>query len=96
MNSRIVTGVFLLSLLIVGCDKAGNGVFAPVSLAEGAEPPSFLQVGKTYAIYVSATGGRPEKILEIDKKSGWIKVEDQDGAQRWLNLSQIGVIKDAR
>lgn len=69
--------------------------FILIGCAENAEAcsvPSFLEVGSSYKMGIS--GGRPNeaKIIEIDNKSCWAKIDSGKQGVFWINLNQITVV----
>ncbi len=76
--------LIILTLLVAGCGQNDSGPLGLLGSANASPIPSFLQVGKTYAI--GSVGHF--KVLEIDKTSGWIKVILGGVNEGWLNFNQ--------
>lgn len=69
-----------------------------VALYSGASlaaAPKFLEVGKSYSISMLA-GTRVAKIVELDKESGWAKVQiDKPRPETlWINLAQVIAVNE--
>ena len=72
------------------------GAIAVASVsAAAAVAPKFLEMGKTYNL-PSFGGGQSIKILEVDRESGWIKVQAEKPKNDvfWLNTNQIPTIRE--
>lgn len=70
------------AILIAGCYPANAD-----------DCPGFIEIGKSYKIDMSLA----VKILELDKKSCWVKVEFKfpmsDREEAWINLNAYKMIK---
>ena len=52
-----------------------------------------METGKSYTFGIAMAGRSRLKVLEIDRKSGWIKVEGQGvPTNTWLNLAHVLMI----
>ena len=62
-----------------------------------AEAPAFIKVGSNYLITIDGQQYH-RKILEIDKKAGWVRVVDAKFPESsatnsyWINLTRVLVI----
>lgn len=79
----------MLLCLGVGFGPLGCGV----GTQETGGIPSFMETGKSYTFGIAMAGRSRLKVLEIDRKSGWIKVEGQGvPTNTWLNLAHVLMI----
>jgi hypothetical protein len=72
---KIVFLLAVLTILICSSAQAGSCVV-----------PKFLKVGAQYEIYVGMLE-TTVTIVEIDKKSCWVRIKEDGGS--WLNLNTI-------
>jgi hypothetical protein len=99
--------VIIVGLLFLNCvkDNGSGGISVPFIETEAkASLPAFLQTEKFYQF--NTTGNRTEfgvtrefnfgaKVVEIDEKSGWVKVKrwDEYGKKwygfSWINMNQV-------
>jgi hypothetical protein len=88
MNRILIWGI---SILLISCLNA---------YAASCETPSFLTVGKDYVMVPMLPGSQAleVKVLEIDKKNGWVKVKSKDNRRDdkiiWVNLINVLSIFD--
>lgn len=57
-----------------------------------SEVPAFLEKGRVYTMDTGSPPTSRVRVLEIDKKSSWIKVEGEYGGRYWLNLNRVIVV----
>ena len=83
MDRILIWGI---SILLLSCLNA---------YAASCETPSFLTVGKDYLMVPMLPGSQAleVKVLEIDKKSGRVKVRSKDNTRDdkiiWVNLINV-------
>ena len=76
-------GLLIGGILLMGCSD-NNTI------------PDFIQIGHTYtALIEDSQPPQRFKVIMIDRKKGWIKVEGVYGNSYWLDLTQIKTLKDA-
>ncbi len=73
----------------------GIGVALLMSCTDNNVVPDFIKVGRTYTALVEENQPPQRfKVVVIDKKKGWIKVEGVYGNSYWLDVTQIKVLND--
>jgi hypothetical protein len=77
--------IILLSFILYASDVS----------AGSSNLPSLIKVGEIYKIQPSDTNELIVKILEIDNKNGWVKVNETrfGGETLWINIGQIITIR---
>ena len=80
-------------LLVVLLVLAAGWTAAPREAAAQGEAPSFLQVGRTYWIFIADEEAVVE-ILEIGD-GGWVRVrQSESNDEYWLNTNLVAVIRE--
>jgi hypothetical protein len=87
---RFVKSMLMLIALFLALSCV-NDLKLSSNSVEAAAPPSFLQVGKSYAFYPPplpiSSGVRSAKVLEI-QNTGWVKVQPNEGNTTfWVNTN---------
>lgn len=73
----------------------GIGLALLMSCTDSNVVPDFIKIGHSYtALIEDNQPPRRFKVVAIDEKKGWIKVEGVYGNSYWLDVTQIKVLKD--
>jgi hypothetical protein len=84
---RAAIGVTVVALIIVA-----EGLGTVVSAAD-CEIPAFLVTGKTY-LFGAGIGPQKLRVVEIDRRTCWIKANDGKDQVWWVNLGQVFAIQE--
>lgn len=66
-----------------------------ISCSDNHTVPDFIEIGHSYTALIEE-GQPPQrfKVMIIDRKKGWVRVEGVYGNSYWLDITQVKTLKD--